>query len=277
MASSRIAKRLRPWAVFGIGMLLCARIGHAEMTAHNYAHALRRVTARVTARKGAAHHWVPRAHIARAVEHRLLARVAIRDRGPRQRTDGLVGDRKAVYRRPENYATDIQMPRAVDRRYAPAGQYLWCVPYARDVSHIDLVGDAFLWWAEAAGRYARGIRPSRGAVLVFRSSSRIRLGHVAVVEAVLNSREILVDQANWLPDRVSLDVPVIDVSPENNWSEVRVALGNGGFGALYPTYGFIYDRAPGTLTVADRSARTEVAMAPSVHPIRLTAPYRQLR
>lgn len=152
------------------------------------------------------------------------------------------------------------------------------MPYARDVSHIDLSGDAFLWWAEAAGRYARGERPQDGAVLNFRSSGRIPLGHVAVVAQVVNSREVLVDQANWVPDRVSHDVPVIDVSPNNNWSEVQVALGNGKFGSTYPTYGFIYAGQPGAPgTIYARGGTTEVAEAPAPHQIRLIAPNRTLR
>ena len=36
-------------------------------------------------------------------------------------------------------------------RYAATARYfhsgLQCVPYAREVSHIELSGDAFLWWA----------------------------------------------------------------------------------------------------------------------------------
>jgi surface antigen len=156
--------------------------------------------------------------------------------------------------------------------------YLWCVPYARDVSHIDITGDAFLWWAEAAGRYARGQRPADGAVLNFRSSARIPLGHVAVVAKVINSREILVNQANWVPDQVSHDVPVIDVSPDNNWTMVRVSIGGGHFGAPYPTYGFIYDQPIGGGAIyASRSTDTEVAAAPPVRRLRLTAPNRSVR
>ncbi len=167
------------------------------------------------------------------------------------------------------------------RTYHPLfrrADYLWCVPYARDISHIDLTGDAFLWWAEAAGRYARGQRPQDGAVLNFRSSARIRLGHVAVVARVINSREILVNQANWVPDQVSRDVPVIDVSPDNNWTMVRVSIGNGHFGAPYPTFGFIYDRPiGGGALYASRSSQTEVAAAPPIPHLRLTAPDRSVR
>ena len=36
---------------------------------------------------------------------------------------------------------------------------------------------------------------------------------------------------------------VIDVSPDNSWTQVRVSLGGEGkYGSVYPTYGFIYDR-----------------------------------
>ena len=55
-------------------------------------------------------------------------------------------------------------------------------------------------------------------------------GHVAVVKAILSSRLIRVDHANWLNGgEVSLDVPVIDVSPDNDWSEVRVWHIPGGY------------------------------------------------
>ncbi|HEX7391006.1 MAG TPA: CHAP domain-containing protein [Acidiphilium sp.] len=161
--------------------------------------------------------------------------------------------------------------------YIRRSAYLWCVPYARDVSHIDLKGDAFLWWAEAAGRYARGSRPAVGSVLNFRSSGRIPLGHVAVVAKVINSREILVDQANWVPDTVTRDVPVVDVSRDNNWSAVQVSIGGGRFGTTYPTYGFIYDQAPGNVIYARNASGTEVAEAPAPHVIRLNAPNRTLR
>ena len=32
--------------------------------------------------------------------------------------------------------------------------YLQCVPYARDVSGIQIYGDAHTWWDQAQGRYA---------------------------------------------------------------------------------------------------------------------------
>jgi surface antigen len=122
-----------------------------------------------------------------------------------------------------------------------------CVPYARQVSGIMVVGNAWQWWTNAAGEYARGYRPEPGSVLAFKANGRMRLGHVAVVERVINAREVIVDHANWpsTGDRgaVSHNVAVVDVSEANNWSAVRVQLANrDDFGSVYPTYGFIYNR-----------------------------------
>lgn len=155
--------------------------------------------------------------------------------------------------------------------------YLWCVPYAREVSRIELHGDAFLWWAESEGRYARGWRPELGSLLAFRSIPRMPLGHLAVVVKIISSREILVSQANWVPDTVTRNVPVIDVSPDNDWTEVRQSVGGGRFGMVYPTYGFIYGQPPARTIVADRGGGSEVAEAPPASHIRLTAPHRNLQ
>ena len=74
----------------------------------------------------------------------------------------------------------------------------------------------------------------------------MRLGHVAVVREVVNSREIEIDHANWAwagKGNISRGVAVIDVSERNDWTAVRVALGHSeDFGSVYGTYGFIYDR-----------------------------------
>jgi len=154
--------------------------------------------------------------------------------------------------------------------------YLWCVPYARKLSHIALHGDAFLWWAEADGRYARGNHPRVGSLLAFRSIPRMPLGHLAVVVKVIDSREVLVNEANWVPDTVTRNVPVIDVSPDNTWSEVRQSTGGDSFGLTYPTYGFIYDRTPQT-TIAGRTPDAEVAEAPATPRLRTNAPNRNLK
>lgn len=124
--------------------------------------------------------------------------------------------------------------------------FVSCVPYARQRSGISLPGNAWQWWGNAAGHYARGHSPAYGAVMVFRPIYRMPLGHVAVVSRVVNAREVLVDQANWIPaGQVRLGVPVVDVSPDNDWSEVRVGIGGGHFGSEYPIYGFIYRTQPG--------------------------------
>jgi surface antigen len=131
-------------------------------------------------------------------------------------------------------------------RYVSSG--LQCVPFARAASGIALKGNAANWWEAAAGIYERGSRPEAGAVLNFRPTGHMRLGHVAVVANVLSAREIEIDHANWsrfgaTKGNISRATRVIDVSPANDWTAVRVELGHTGqFGAVYPTYGFIYDR-----------------------------------
>jgi hypothetical protein len=146
-----------------------------------------------------------------------------------------------------------------------------CVPYARLESGIDLPGNAWEWWDNAAGVFARGQVPQPGAVLAFRANVRMRLGHVAVVERVINAREIEVNQANWLPrGRISRDVPVVDVSEDNNWTAVRVGIdADGSFGAVYPTYGFIYDRADtGVMLASSAPPSPAVALGPAPRDLR---------
>jgi surface antigen len=145
-----------------------------------------------------------------------------------------------------------------------------CVPYARQVSGIEVAGNAWEWWDNAAGLYARGDRPEPGSVLNFRANGRMRLGHVAVVTQVINPREVIVDHANWPTGGgrggVSHNVAVVDVSEANNWSAVRVELDRDGtFGSVYPTYGFIYNR-PDTGMVVANVARP--APQPAINPAR---------
>jgi surface antigen len=123
-----------------------------------------------------------------------------------------------------------------------------CVPYARQISGIQVTGNAWQWWGNASGMYARGKQPEAGSVLAFRANGRMRLGHVAVVTTVVNPREVIVDHANWpstaMRGAIAHNVAVVDVSEANNWSAVRVQLATkpGEFGSVYPTYGFIYNR-----------------------------------
>jgi len=123
-----------------------------------------------------------------------------------------------------------------------------CVAYAREASGLHLQGDAWQWWAAAQGVYPRGGQPRQGAVLVFDRQGSMRHGHVSVVTRVVSNRLVLVDHANWAPARgegrgqVARAVPVLDVSPNNDWSQVRVwyrpaaLYGN----RVYNTQGFVY-------------------------------------
>ena len=129
--------------------------------------------------------------------------------------------------------------------------YLQCVPYARTVTGIQIRGDAWTWWDQAAGRYARGFQPKVGAVMALRPHGNSQLGHVAAVSRIIDPRTILIRHANWSPingrrGQIEDNVRVIDVSSENDWSEVRVwyapiqAIG----GSVWPVQGFIYPGKP---------------------------------
>jgi surface antigen len=130
--------------------------------------------------------------------------------------------------------------------------YLQCVPVARQVSGIQIYGDAWTWWDQAEGRYAKGHTPKLGAVMAFRPHGNMTLGHVAAVSKVLDNRTVLLTHANWSPidgrrGQIERDVRAVDVSPANDWSQVRVwyaPIGDLGTTA-WPVAGFIYpDRAP---------------------------------
>lgn len=125
-----------------------------------------------------------------------------------------------------------------------------CVPYARQISGVQISGDAWTWWGQARSEgYGTGVRPRTGAVMVFKRANGMRRGHVAVVRNVINSREVVVDHANWATRRsgrkgmVDRGVSVIDVSPRNDWSMVRVwypVVDDYGT-SVYPLFGFIYN------------------------------------
>ncbi|MEZ5680372.1 MAG: CHAP domain-containing protein [Erythrobacter sp.] len=143
--------------------------------------------------------------------------------------------------------------------------YLQCAPYARKVSGIQIFGDARNWWEQAQGRYTTGAQPRVGAVMVFRPHRSMQLGHVATVSRVVDSRRVLLDHANWSPidgrrGQVEKDVIAIDVSPANDWSEVRVwyaPLGDVGSTA-WPIDGFIY-ASKQALQAAPAAARKETS------------------
>ncbi len=138
------------------------------------------------------------------------------------------------------------------------GYGISCVPYARSVTGMMVSGNAWQWWNSSAGTYERGARPEAGSVLNFRATGRMRLGHVAVVARVVNKREIEIDHANWAGGGISRGVAVIDVSEANDWTAVRVGLGGtGSFGSVYPTYGFIYNRADHGVMIANGPDRVQ--------------------
>lgn len=158
-----------------------------------------------------------------------------------------------------------------------------CVPYARNASGVTLTGDAWRWWAAAEGQYERGHAPKAGAVMVFKATSQMRYGHVAVVRRIISKREIRVDHANWggaaRRGGVSLDQPVIDVSAANDWSKVRVWHAPAGTygGRVNPLHGFIYPddgkalpRIEQAATPPAAPARPTVvvaAVSPKSHPV----------
>lgn len=117
-----------------------------------------------------------------------------------------------------------------------------CAAYARERSGVALYGDAYTWWDQADGRYAHTATPQPGAILVLTGYAGPKHGHLAVVTRIVSGREIRVDHANWLNDgNIYLNTPVIDVSAENDWSEVRVWNTREGHlgGNAYGVQGFI--------------------------------------
>lgn len=169
---------------------------------------------------------------------------------------------------PSPYATmaprDFQ--RAPDEAYEPTAYVanrrarLQCVPFARQEAGVEIYGNANTWWQQAAGRYERAERPSEGAVVVLRGYATSRRGHVAVVQEVVSERLVIVDHANWLnAGEITRNVPVRDVSPNNDWSQVQVwhVPGRHWGGRVYNVQGFILnmlDDARASAPKADQAA-----------------------
>lgn len=147
-----------------------------------------------------------------------------------------------------------------------AAQALQCVPFARDLSGIEIRGNAHTWWAQATGKYAKGNTPKVGAVLSFKSTRSMPLGHVAVVSKIINDREILISHSNWSPingrrGQIERNVKVVDVSANGDWTNVKVwyapikALGL----RSNPTNGFIYNGRDAGIQMAKNDVK-----APSI-------------
>jgi hypothetical protein len=127
---------------------------------------------------------------------------------------------------------------------------LQCVTYARQVSAVQLSGNARDWWGHAQGVYDRGNAPRKGAVLAFRASRSMPMGHVAVVSKVIDERHVLISHANWSrPGAVEKGVMAVDVSDSGDWSQVRVWYAPTASLGLRPSaaFGFIY---PATQTAS---------------------------
>lgn len=136
-------------------------------------------------------------------------------------------------------------PASASSHYNYTGQ---CVPFARLASGIELFGNAHTWWDQAEGRYARGETPRVGSVMVLKAYRAMRVGHVAMVSDIVDSRTIRVTHANWSVingrrGQVEENVLAVDTSPNNDWSQVRVwyAPMNGVGLTSYPVAGFIYN------------------------------------
>ena len=133
-------------------------------------------------------------------------------------------------------ASAILVPTAAQAR-------LQCVPFARQMSGIEIRGNAETWWGQAAGKYDRGQAPVEGSVLAMPGTRKMPMGHVAMVSKVVSDREVLLTHANWSrPGMIERNVRAIDVSEKGDWSAVRVwHAGSGQLGiTTYPAMGFIY-------------------------------------
>jgi surface antigen len=162
---------------------------------------------------------------------------------------------------------------------APASAaYLQCAPFAREVSGIQLFGNAGTWWGKASGKYDRGETPKIGAVLVFKATGSMRVGHVAMVSRIVSDREIRITHANWSVingrrGQIERDVTVVDASPAGDWSQVKVwyaPIGSVGTRA-YPVYGFVYNDKPLPQMQMASAARAIDAAAPAMRGMLLAS------
>ena len=138
-------------------------------------------------------------------------------------------------------------PEAANYNHVVIAAIIQCVPYARDVSGVQIYGDAWTWWDKSKGRYLRGKQPQEMSVLVLSKTARLKLGHIAVVTKVLGPRQLLVTHANWGSNyderaKIRHNMPVMDVSAKNDWSIVRFWNPTTGvYGNEYKVSGFIYN------------------------------------
>jgi len=129
----------------------------------------------------------------------------------------------------------------------------------------DILKEASETYAERNAIYGDNYKRV-GAVMAFVPNDKMRLGHVAAVSRVIDSRTVLLDHANWSPingtrGQIERGVKVVDVSRANDWSEVRVwydplqALGT----TRWPVQGFIYPDAKARARPQQRLAQAAPA------------------
>jgi surface antigen len=137
---------------------------------------------------------------------------------------------------------------------APA-EAQYCVRYARSITGLEVRGNAWAWWDNAAGVYPRGQEPMIGSVLVFRrGGGGMGLGHVSAVTGIVDDRTILVTHSFGGP-YLWRDVPIEDVSDANDWTRVRVWHGptRQMSSTRFPTYGFVYPHEPEPTETAEHA------------------------
>ncbi len=134
--------------------------------------------------------------------------------------------------------------KAVEEAHAKRarGERVWCVPFARTLSGINLRGNAETWWDGARGIYERGAEPEVGAVMVF-------LGHAQAADGPCR-RRVGNRQRPRDPDRPRQ----LEAQPDQPEDErdrhfrgrrlvcVEVAYNPGEYGRAYPISGFVYPR-----------------------------------
>jgi surface antigen len=195
----------------------------------------------------------PAARAASAPAPAAARREATRPANPTARSTAQRGQNRAVH----VAATGAWRRHRPQRPAQPRRRRAWrrhlCVPYARQATGMDISGNGRDWWHNAAGLYARSNRPEVGSVMAFPGSGGMRSGHVAVVERVISPREVHIHHANWggpgiRRGSIMRGVSVIDASPNNDWTQVRVQAGHSAenYGRTYPVYGFIHNRPDAT-------------------------------
>ena len=124
-----------------------------------------------------------------------------------------------------------------------------CVPFVRELSGVNLYGNAYTWWDSAlAAGYQRGNVPIPSSVLVLKKSNRLVNGHVAMVRNVVDPEHVELTHANWGHDEatrrlVHNAMPARDVSPRHDWTSVELFNEQAGvWGQPYEAWGFIYPK-----------------------------------